>query len=40
MEAPLSSRNNISSIDGEEVSSSGLKMYELTKQVDGVIALV
>ena len=40
MEAPLSSRNKISSLDGKGVSSGGLKMYKLTNQVEGIIALV
>ena len=39
MDAPLSSRNKSSSLEGIEVSSLGLKMYKLTNQVEGVIAL-
>ena len=39
MEARLSSRNKIPSLDCKEVSSSGLKMSKVTSQVEGVIAL-
>ena len=39
MDAPLSSKNNKSNLEGIEVSSLGLKMNKLTNQVEGVRAL-
>ena len=39
MDAPLSRRNKSSNLEGIEVSSLGLKIYRLTNQVEGVIAL-
>ena len=39
MDAPLSRRNKSSILEGIEVSSLGLKIYKLTNQVEGVIAL-
>ena len=39
MDAPLSSRNKSSNLEGMEVSSLGLEIYKLTNQVEGVIAL-
>ena len=39
MDAPLSSKNNSSNLEGIEVSSLGLKRNELTNQVEGVRAL-
>ena len=39
MDAPLSSKNKSSNLEGIEVSSLSLKMYKLTNQVEGVIAL-
>ena len=36
---PLSTKNNSSSLEGIEVSWEGLKMYKLTNQMEGVIAL-
>ena len=38
MEAPLSSRNKVSSLDGKEVCSGGLKIHRLTNQEERVIA--
>ena len=39
IDAPLSSKNRSSKLEGGEVSSLGLKIYKLTNQVEGVIAL-
>ena len=39
MDAPLSSKNNSSNLEGIEVSSLGLKRNKLTNQVEGVRAL-
>ena len=39
IDAPLSSKNKSSNLEAIEVSWEGLKMYKLTNQVEGVIAL-
>ena len=39
IDAPLSSTNRSSNLEGSEVSSVGLKLYKITNQVQGVIAL-
>ena len=39
IDAPLSSKNRSSNLEGSEVSLLGLTIYKLTDQVEGVIAL-
>ena len=39
IDAPLSSKNRSSNLKGSEVYSLGLKIYKLTNQVEGLIAL-
>ena len=39
IDAPLSSTNRSSNLEGSEVSSVGLKLHKITNQVQGVIAL-
>ena len=39
MQAPLSSRNKNSNLEGKEASSGDLKIYRTRNNVEGVIAL-